>query len=281
MANYKIYMRSFAPWRQFGQMVQPSQFCVPVPAIPPSPYPYPSVACINFAGAYHGDGRRFSLDTGGSVTARVNAVLEVNLDKATKGSSKVWCDPSAGPWMFAGAESSGVGSPTSELTVSRDGAAVKVVIDYGAANPLASPVAPDINARGEFSLTPGSDTLSIVSTITGDQFPACESFIEDPSGKKLFLGGFAPDSKEQIMRLYGFLNTKDPLGRAYTWVTGKDTWFESEIVVSVDGKGNFLNLQGGGSGSNSTGPACEGVTLRPDQWNARVMSSIPMPFDAG
>jgi hypothetical protein len=61
----------------------------------------------------------------------------------------------------------------------------------------------------------------------------------------------------------------------------KEIWFESEIVVSIDDKGNFQQLQGGGSGTNSTGPGCEGLTLRPEQWNARIMSSIPMPSDAG
>jgi hypothetical protein len=118
------------------------------------------------------------------------------------------------PVQFAGVGSSGVESPTSDMTVSPLGAGVNVVIDYGAANPLASPVAADINARGEFSLTPTSDTLAIVSSITGDQFPACESFLEDPSGKKRFLGGFAPHGKEQILRLYGLYNPKDILGLA-------------------------------------------------------------------
>jgi hypothetical protein len=266
MANYKIYMRSFAPWRQFGQFTEPRSFCIP--------FPYPSVACVQLGGAYHGDGRRFSLDTTGTATARVNAVLEVKLDTATKGYNKVWCDPSFGPYMLAGPVTSDVGTPTSELTVSRSRKAIRAVIDYSAPNPLVKhfPVRillPDIDTRGEFSLSPVFNTLSIVATITGDQFPACESFIEDPSGNKLFLGGFAPDNKEQISRLYGRMNKP------------KEVWFESEIVVAVDERGNFLQLKGGGRGSNSSGPSCEGLTLRPDQWNARAMSSIPMPSDAG
>jgi hypothetical protein len=85
------------------------------------------------------------------------------------------------PVQVAGVESSGVGSPTSDMTVSPLGAGGNVVIDYGAANPLAWPVAADIN---------------------------------DPSGKKLFLGGFAPHGKEQILRLYGLYNPKDILGLA-------------------------------------------------------------------
>jgi hypothetical protein len=75
MAIYKIYMRSFAPWREFGSFADPKTVYVPVPPTGPFPYPVPPTAAITFGGAYHGDGRGFSLDTDSSVTARVNAVL--------------------------------------------------------------------------------------------------------------------------------------------------------------------------------------------------------------
>jgi hypothetical protein len=168
--------------------------------------------------------------------------------------------------MF-GPQDKAVGKATVKFSASRNGAAVNAVIDYGASNPLVK-VAPDIDANGEFTLTPGSGSLTIDATITGDQFPACESFIEDPSGKKLFLGGFAPNTKEQIMRLYGSMNKP------------KEVWFESHIVVTLDSSGSFQQLQGGGSGSNSTRPACENLSLSPYEWNARIMGSIPMPSDA-
>jgi hypothetical protein len=275
MANYKIYMRSFAPWREFGEFAKPTTFSVPFPGAPRSPYPYPPSASITFGGAYEGDGRKFSLEIASpNVTSRVNAVLEVNLDTATKGFNKVWCDPSRGPWMMVGPKTSAIGTPTSKLTVEKHGSSVTAVIDYTAANPLAkvvppvSWVVPGISARGEYSLSQSPDTLTVTATITGDQFPACESFIVDPSLHAIFLGGFAPESKEQVMRLYGGLN--DP----------KTVWFESEVVVTIDSNGNFKQLQGGGSGSNSTGPACEGITMKLEQWNLRIIGSIPMPSDA-
>jgi hypothetical protein len=273
MANYRIYMRSFAPWRQFGEFKKPTTFSVPLPPAPP--IPYPRSASITFGGAYEGDGRKFSLETGSpSVTSRVNAVLEVNLDTGTKGFNKVWCDPSRGPWMMVGPQTSAIGIPTSELTVAKHGSSVEAVIDYAAANPLAKAVppvswtVPDIDARGEYSLLGGPGSLTVTATITGDQFPACESFIVDSGLHAIFLGGFAPDDKDQVMRLYGRLNTP------------KTVWFESEVVISLGSNGNFRQLTGGGSGSNSTGPACEGFTMNLEQWNLRIMGSIPMPSDA-
>ena len=115
---------------------------------------------------------------------------------------------------------------------------------------------------------PGSGDLTIDAIISGDQFPACESFIQDPKGNKIFLGGFAPGNKGQLARLYGLMNK--PL----------EVWFESHIVVNVDSSGAFKDLQGGGSGSNSTGPSCEQLTMSFNNWNARIMGSILMPSDA-
>jgi hypothetical protein len=278
MANYKIYMRSFAPWRKFGEFKKPTTLSVPLPPAPPSPYP--QSASITLGGAYEGDGRKFSLETGSpNVTSRINAVLEVDLDAGTKGYNKVWCDPSRGPWMMVGPQTSAIGTPTSELTVAKHGSSVHVVIDYAAPNPLAkavppvSWVVPDIDARGEYTLSPSPGSLTVTATITGDQFPACESFIVDPSLQAIFLGGFAPPNKDEVMRLYGgrFLGGLN---------TPKTVWFESEVVVSLDSNGNFQQLQGGGSGSNSTGPACEGITMNLGQWNLRIMGSILMPSDA-
>jgi len=169
--------------------------------------------------------------------------------------------------MGVGFEGSAVGKPDAKFAVSKNGETVNATIDYGASNPLVKG-APDINARGEFALTLSANSLSIVATVTGDQFPACETFVEDPYGNKIFLGGFAPTNKEQILRLYGSMNKP------------KEVWFESEIVAAVDPRGAFQQVKGGGSGSNSTGPCCEGLTMTLTHWNARIMGSILMPSDA-
>ena len=170
--------------------------------------------------------------------------------------------------MGVGFEETAVGVPKAEFSVSREGATVRAVIDYAAANPLVRVVAPDIDARGEYELTLSEKQLSIVATITGDQFPACESFISDCDDSKIFLGGFAPPTKNEISRLFGS-------GKG-----SKKVWFESEVVIGLDARGAFQKISGGGSGSNLTGPACEGLTMGIREWNGRIMGSILMPSDA-
>ena len=271
MATYKIYLRSFAPWRSFGTLLK--ERTLPMPAVSVQTTIFgPTVSMysvpVPLAGAFHGDGRGFSLDASSpGVTSRVNALLEVNVESGTSGRSKAWCDPSHGPWQGVGFQETAVGTPVATFAVARSDAIVNATIEYGAANPLIA-TAPDIDARGEYVLIPGSGTLQIDATITGDQFPACESFIEDPCGTRLFLGGFAPESKDQILRLYGAKNKP------------KEVWFESHLSVTIDERGCFRELQGGGSGSNVTGPVCESLTMTPLNWNKRIMTSIPMPADA-
>src|SRR5215208_2615299 len=199
MATYRIYMRSFAPWREFGAFTEPSTLHVPLPSLPsvgpPRPYPAPPVAAVTFGGAYHGDARGFSVDTASpGVTARINAYLDVNLSSGSAGVQKIWCDESRGPWMTFGPGGRAVGTAKATFSVSKSGQSITAIIDYGAPNPLVRG-APDIDARGEFILTTGNEALPIDAIISGDQFPACESFIQDPIGNKVFLGGFAPQNK--------------------------------------------------------------------------------------
>lgn len=267
---YKIYLRSFAPWKEFGALTKERTLHVPVPSPPGwamGQSPLPSYVPIKFGGSYHGDGRGFSLETTNpAVTARVNAFLEVNLVTGKGGARRVWCDQSRGPLMGFGPEDTAVGVPTSTMTAMKTGTSVTVVIAYGAPNPLVKG-APDIDARGEYSLTPQAGAIQIDAVITGDQFPACESFIEDPRGKKVFVGGFAPNNKEEILRLYGSMNKP------------RKIWFRSHMVISIDDAGNFLKVQGGGSGSNATTPASRGLDWTPERWNTHMMHSIPMPSD--
>jgi hypothetical protein len=265
MAIYKIFMRSFAPWRQFGDLVGPTTVHVPLP--PAMPIPYPRTAPITFGGSYHGDGRGFSLDTGAGATARVHATLEIDLTNGTEVSHRAWCDTSTGPWQAVGPTAHATGTANATFSVTKSGGSVTAIIDYGASNPLVKG-APDINARGEFTFTPGTGILTIDATITGDQFPACECFVQDPLGTKIFMGGFAPANKGQIMRLYGTMN--DP----------QHVWFDSHAVIKTQADGSFLEVEGGGSGSNVSGPSCENIVMNINAWNVRIMGSIPMPSDA-
>ena len=270
MAHYRIHLRSFAPWREFGALTQNRTLHLPVAPRPPMmPGLGPASAPVRFGGHFHGDGRGFSLETNNPmVTARVNYWTEVNLTTSTPGNSRAWCDESRGPWMGVGPHDRRTGTPKVQRTVSRQGNTLRVVVAYAVPNPLVAG-APDIDATGEYSLTPSAGMLQIDAIITGDQFPACESFLEDSRGAKIFLGGFAPVNREQIMRLSGSMNKP------------KKIWFQSHLVVTVDTQGNFQQVLGGGSGTNASGPASQsGPALSVAQWNARIMHSIPIPSDA-
>ena len=132
MAIYKIYVRSFALWKEFGAFTKQRSIQVPVPRPGPSPMaptPIPSTIPIKFGGSYHGDGRGFSMETGNpGVTARVSAFVEVNVATGVAGSRRVWCDESRGPWMAIGPEDAATGVPTSTVTVLKNGAGVAVLI---------------------------------------------------------------------------------------------------------------------------------------------------------
>jgi hypothetical protein len=169
--------------------------------------------------------------------------------------------------MAVGPSAQATGTAHATFSVTKTGSSVLAVIEYAASNPLVTG-APNIDARGEFTFVVGADELTLDATITGDQFPACESFVEDKLGKKIFVGGFAPSKKGQLGRLFGSMNKP------------KKIWFDSHVVLTVDAYGSFLDITGGGSGSNLTGPACEMVAMSVNAWNVRIMGSIPMPADA-
>jgi hypothetical protein len=266
MATYKLYLRSFAPWNEFGALVDGRTIHVAVPSRPPMPYP--RTAAIELAGHFHGDSRGFSLETqNAAVTARVNYWVAISLPDGTVESSRAWCDPSRGPWMGVGAQRTAVGTPKARHSVTRSGEGVKVTLEYGAPNPLVKG-APDIDARAQCLLTGVPGGLQIDTLLTGDQFPACEAFVEDGRGSKVFLAGFAPQNRGQVLRLYGHMNRP------------RKIWFQSHIVLATDPQGNFGNVRGGGSGTNQSAPASSSLGMSLAQWNAQIMKSIPMPADA-
>lgn len=267
MPAYKIYMRSFAPWKEFGAITNKTTISVPTPPRFPFTMGFGS-APVALGGAFHGDGRGFSLDTASpAITSRVVYWAEVNLDTATVSNSASWCDESRGPVGGVGPHGRGTAVPKASARVRREGQGMVVTMEYEAANPLV-PGAPDIDANGEFGFLLKNGVLLIDATITGDQFPACETFLVDGRGGKVFLGGFAPQNKEQFTRLFGSMNKPEQI------------WFESSVAINVDGSGYFQSIAGGGSGTQSSGPASSSMVVSLPTWNTRLMASIPMPADA-
>jgi hypothetical protein len=102
MPTYKIYLRSFAPWRRFGALFGGDSIPVPVFDYNPPNSMFDSgvsvgMAPLQFGGEFHGDGRGFSLETGSPrVTARYFGSADT---QGLAGKSEAWCDESQGPWM--------------------------------------------------------------------------------------------------------------------------------------------------------------------------------------
>src|ERR1035438_9609021 len=94
----KIYLRSFAPWKDFAGMIPRYT----TPTIPMG------------GGPYHGDGRKFSTGTAG-VTSRISSYVTLNYAAMVLAQTKVWSDISIGPWMMVGPL--GVSRATPQMSV--------------------------------------------------------------------------------------------------------------------------------------------------------------------
>lgn len=250
MRNYTIFLRSFAPWYEFGGVL-------------------PKSAADSTGGQFAGDNRGFSVDDDDDTTSRVNLKFSVDVAHGVLGFTKVWCDPSFGPYLMAGQRVQDRGKPKATVRSFKDGSDFCISVGYGAANPLA-PGAPDIDAQGDYRLTYDSTKheLSVQAKISGDQFPACESFIDDGFGHGVFLGGFSPDNKFEILRLYGQFNQPESI------------YFESTITISVGPHGAFRSVRGAWGTQLGKSLLALGPDLSIHVWNASIMNAIPLPSDA-
>jgi len=168
------------------------------------------------------------VDTDSSTTSRVNLQFSVDVEHGNLNGSKVWCDPSFGPYSMVGPRVGDRGKPKAHITSFKDGTDFCVAAEYTGANPLV-PGAPAIGAQGEYRLGYDSagNVLSVQTKISGDQFPACESFVDVGLGHGVFLGGFASESRAQILPLYGQLNQPDAI------------YFESRVRILLNAHGAF------------------------------------------
>jgi hypothetical protein len=102
-----------------------------LPVAPRVPFPMPTMgAGVSVGGAYHGDGRGFSLDTSSpAVTSRVVFWAEVNLDTVTVSKSASWCDESIGPLGGFGPQGRATAIPKTKTLARRDGHGMFVKMD--------------------------------------------------------------------------------------------------------------------------------------------------------
>lgn len=262
MRPYRLYMRSFAPWPAFG-------------GIAPGPTYHQSgrITTVNQTN-YEGDDRGFSLDTDNSrTTARINFYIDVDPTAGRFSGEKVWSNESQGPWMLVGPIGRRRANPKATTLSYYQAGKLHLDASLAGANPLV-PIAPDIDARGVFDFRlerdPRGDKLVIASDISGDQFPAFEAFIDDQMGGKVFLGGFAPESRSplQLMRLFGQLNKPNQI------------YFRSGVEITLGPMGGFSRIVGTFATQLSV-PFLNfpGATYTLGQWNALIMKSIPLPID--
>jgi len=133
MANYKIHMRSLAPWREFGQFAEPkTTICTCLPRIPPSPIP-PSraprsegVSTVT-AQVLARDGRQCD----GKSKRRFGSQARHSCKRTQEGLVR----SERRAYMLARPTSTDIGTPSSEITVDSGGTAVRAVIAYAAPNP--------------------------------------------------------------------------------------------------------------------------------------------------
>ncbi len=256
--RHVIHLRSFAPWREFGG-VAPRRG--------------------QHGGHFHGDGRGFSLVTDDPhVTSRMNFWVGVDLEARSVLNQRLWSDLTIGPRPvgpigFVGSQDTATATPKATVMSYVDRQDLVLNVTISGADPLV-PGAPDIDASGEYRLqydAPNSKLL-IYTRISGDQFPACESFIADSVRRKIFLGGFAPSSRsfDELIRLFGQLNRPH------------DIYFYSNIEIIVSGSGSFERVRG--TWGNQLSPpmiSMPGLYFPLNAWNDGVMRAIPMPADSG
>jgi hypothetical protein len=203
-------------------------------------------------------GRKFDGDNRGpslsdEVTARGRAAIAYNTGSR---SASLNGDPRANETTrhnYDGSTSSKTGK-VSYNTNQYDRGSKKVIdLVYSTYNPLtpqsATP-AVDVNARFVLDYNATKNTLSAGFTVKADGYPSTESFVEDPSGARLFLGA----RKEE--------------GSPATRLNGgaEELRFTGNVTIGLDDKSNFKNVTTG-SGKNR-------ATMSVEQWNKQVQENF-------
>jgi len=222
---YPITIRSFAPFKTFG-------------------------------GGFHGDGAKRGFTTNKNASARVHQRINFDTDK-TSLTASAWSSPSwhsLAPGVVKTAHPKmEIDKESFKITQSGDDKNFQFGTHHSGSNPL-TPGAPNIDVFSSFSITENKKehTLSISGKLTGDNFPATEAFITDPSGQSAFIG-------------VGFYE-----GSPFTslWNENKDRPItEFSFSITTDDKGNF------------TGVTVNGKNFNLQDWNKMFEQADPHKRD--
>jgi RHS repeat-associated protein len=227
---YPITIRSFAPFESFGF-------------------------------GFHGDNRGYSVDE--SSTARVRQTIDFDTDKTSLAVS-ARSDPSWHTLIPSDVRTEHPRSSVlSPLAVGRDGNSRTFAFQtwYGGSNPFAPDFLKEtlnIDVLASFNVVENKTAgfLNISAALTGDNFPATEAYITDPSGQSVFIGiGFHQGAYE------GVDNNRAP----FKYLPGVNNLQISklDLRINLDNKGNFTNVMYRNKGFTIT------------QWNRRFIRANP------
>jgi RHS repeat-associated protein len=229
---YPITIRSFAPFVAFGAFGSPG-------------------------GAYHGDNRGYSTRT--SVSSRVTQNIAFDTDLTTV-QETARSDPS---WLVVNPSDQRTAVPESQVTnplrISRSGDTRTFAFGtwYGGGNPFVPlpGVITQIDVFASFTIVENQKarTLDINAVLVGDNFPATEAFISDPSGQAVFIGvGFYENDLG-----------KDAGPARYLLGQNQRPISNMSLQIGLDSKGNFSSVRYAG----------RSYTLA--QWNRLFTSANP------
>lgn len=206
--------------------------------------PYKTIGLLGEGGKYRGDNRGF----GDAGTSRISATIDLNLS-GTKGITRTdenydGADTySSDGELITYSDANGSSKLSGNKTV---GAISDANLTFEiAGNNDAISGSPNINVKGNLFISTldfqdGSSFAAISGRITGDKFPANETFITDNSGTRVFLGVSGAD------------------GRPLTSLPGEDNNRQMSsftIGISFNAKGNV------------TGVSANGKTYTVEDWN--------------
>jgi len=225
----------------------------------------------SFGGGFQGDSRGYSLDP--NVTSRIHSEVTVDTDdQVTIGASDIsahsdpsihhaipFYTPTETPSADILNQSVNHDDDQSTLTFKAKHSGKDAVLDIpvpgifggGTVNP-----APALDVYTDLKIVDdrANNTLKITGDITGDNFPATETYITDSNGQSLFLAtGKPPAIATPAVNLVDFGNERE-IGTV-------------DITVNTDEAGNFVSVES------------EGKTIDIDEWNQEFLSRDPSFID--
>lgn len=187
-----------------------------------------------FGGPYKGDGANRKFSTNPQASSRIRG--QVNIDASPSGIKQgdvtATGSTSHNTWTGSSTHSPAeMKAKLGESTTGENSASAKLGFHLSGANKLV-PGSPDIDAKGNMTITvqdlgDKGSVINFSGAITGDKFPANETFITDQSGTGVFLGVSGAD------------------GNPFTSLPGDNDRKMSEFNIGVqfDTQGNVQGVQ--------------------------------------